>query len=109
MKVAIQASPSRRTRRFVRTVISLAALALGAAAFSPLHAETYQFIISGDPVAAATVDSCAVASAATSLETATRSEKSAASSLEARCRTWLESLGRALRSDRFRGLIMHIR
>lgn len=49
------------------------AVILGAAALLPLHADTYQFIISGDPVAAATADSHSVASAATSLETATRS------------------------------------
>ena len=49
------------------------AVMLGAAALLPLHADTYQFIISGDPVAAATADSHSVASAATSLETATRS------------------------------------
>ncbi len=69
---------------------------LGAAALLPLHADTYQFIISGDPVAAATADSHSVASAATSLETATRSGGSAASALEARYRMWDESDGIAL-------------
>ena len=41
------------------------AMMLGAAALLPLHADTYQFIISGDPVAAATADSRSAASAAT--------------------------------------------
>ncbi|MBQ4199041.1 MAG: hypothetical protein II649_04075 [Kiritimatiellae bacterium] len=82
---------------------------LGAAALLPLHADTYQFIISGDPVAAATADSHAVASAATSLETATRSGGSAASALEARYRTWDESDGIALRSDEYRGMMIYIR
>ena len=82
---------------------------LGAAALLPLHADEYQFIISGDPVAAATADSHAVASAATSLETATRSGGSVASALEARYRTWDESDGIALRSDECRGMMVIIR
>jgi len=104
-------SPSgkRRSHRFIRAVIAFAAVALGEAALSPLHADTYQFIISGDPVAAATVDSCAVASSGTSLETATRSGGSAASALEARYRTWDESDGIALRSDTYRGLLLIVR
>ena len=71
------------------------AVILGAAALLPLHADTYQFIISGDPVAAATADSHSVASAATSLET--------------RYRTWDESDGIALRSDKYRGMMIIIR
>ena len=85
------------------------AMMLGAAALLPLHADTYQFIISGDPVAAATADSHSVASAATSLETATRSGGSAASVLEARYRTWDESDGIALRSDKYRGLLIIVK
>ena len=127
-RAGARSSPSRRAKRFIRTVVSLAALALGEAAFSPLHAETdvygneiftyteggvtktYTFWVSGAKAEdAATADSLAASSSATSLETATRSEKSASSSLEARFRTWLESLGRALRSDRFRGFFMRIR
>ena len=64
------------------------AVILGAAALLPLHADTYQFIISGDPVTAATADSHSVASAAAALETATRGGGSAVSALEARSRTW---------------------
>ena len=43
---------------------------LGAAALLPLHADEYRFIVSGYPAAN---ESYAAASAATSLETATRS------------------------------------
>lgn len=71
------------------------AMMLGAAALLPLHADTYQFIISGDPVAAATADSHSVASAATSLET--------------RYRTWDESDGIALRSDEYHGMMIIIK
>ena len=95
--------PIRKTRILRGTILAL----LAAAATIAAHAdEPYQFIVSGYPAAN---ESYAAPSAATSLETATRSGKSAASSLEARCRTWLESLGRALRSDRIRGFFMRIR
>ena len=77
-----------------KAAVSAAAMCV-AAALLPLHADTYQFIISGDPVAAATADSHSVASAATSLE--------------ARYRTWDESDGIALRSDKYRGLLIIVR
>ena len=64
---------------------------------------TVRFIISGYPAAN---ESYAAESAATSLETATRSEGSAASALEARYRTWDESDGIALRSDKYVGMMI---
>ena len=83
-------------------------LIIGAAAtlFVPLVslADAYQFIISGDPVAAATEGCRVVASSGTSLETGTLTAPTAADSLEARYRTWFESDGTALRSDKPRGL-----
>ena len=82
------------------------AMMLGAAALLPLKADTYQFIVSGYPAAN---ESYAAASAATSLETATRSGGSAATSLEARYRTWDESDGIALRSDKYRGLLIIVK
>ena len=84
-------------------------LALLAAVLAPLHADTYQFIISGDPVAAATEDSCAAVSSGTVLVTATRSGESAASPIEARFRTWDESDGIALRSDKYRATMIIFR
>ena len=63
-------------------------------------ADTYQFIISGDPVAAATVGSCATASSGISLATGTLTAPTVATSLEARYRTWDESDGIGLRSDK---------
>ena len=72
-------------------------------------ADAYQFIISGDPVAAATVGSRAVASPGISLVTGTLTAPTAAASLEARFRTWYESIGIALRSDKFRGMIITFR
>lgn len=67
-------------------------------------ADAYQFIISGDPVAAAMEGCRVVASSGTSLETGTLTAPTAADALEARYRTWFESDGTALRSDKPRGL-----
>ena len=97
-------SGKRRSRRFPRAALLAAALAL--AALSPLHADTYQFIISGYP---AVNESYAAASSGTALATATRSGGSAASPLEARYRTWDESDGIALRSDKYRATMIIFR
>ena len=87
----------------IRKMIAFAAIA--GALFS-LHADTYRFIISGYPAAN---ESYAAESAATSLETATRSERSAAAALEARYRTWDESDGIALRSDKYLVMMIIVR
>ena len=87
-------------------VAILTAALLGEAALSPLHADTYQFIVSGYP---ATNESYPAASAGTALVTATRAVPTAAQALEARFRTWGESDGIALRSDKFRGMILTVR
>ena len=71
-------------------------------------ADAYQFIISGDPVAAATEGCRVVASSGTSLETGIFTTPTAADSLEARYRTWYESDGTALRSDKARGIVIYI-
>ena len=80
-------------------------LIIGAAAvlLVPLvvSADTYQFIISGDPVAAATVGSCSAASSGKALVTDTLTTASSSKPLESRFRTWLASLGTALRSDKW--------
>ena len=57
-------------------------------------------IVSGDPVAAATVNSSAKVSTSTALVSGTLSKLTVASSLEARYRTWELSNGTALRSDK---------
>ena len=75
-------------------------------AISLSRADTYQFIVSGYPAAN---ESYAVTSSGTSLVTATRRGKSAASSLEARYRTWDESDGIALRSDKYRATMIIFR
>ena len=89
--------------------VAVSAAVATAAALMPSRADTYQFIISGDPIAAATVDSCAVASSATALVTGTYSASTAAAPLEARYRTWDESDGIALRSDKRRGFMLFVK
>ena len=83
-------------------------LLIGAAAMLlvPMEAlaDAYQFIISGDPVAASTEGCRVVASSGTSLETGMLTAPTAADSLEARYHTWYESNGTALRSDKPRGM-----
>ena len=85
-------SGKRHSCRFLRAALVAAILALGEAALSPLHADTYQFIVSGYPAAN---KSYAAASSGTPIE--------------ARYRTWDESDGIALRSDKYRATIIIIR
>ena len=85
-------SGKRHSCRFLRAALVAAILALGEAALSPLHADTYQFIVSGYPAAN---ESYAAASSGTPIE--------------ARYRTWDESDGIALRSDKYRATIIIIR
>ena len=84
------------------------AFGIYAAMLAPLmsSADGYQFIISGDPVAAASANTSASASSGSALETSTRSLPLGAVSLEARYRTMDETLGVGLRSDPPRGAIL---
>jgi len=59
------------------------------------------FILSGDPVAAAMVGSCSAASPGKALVTDALTASSTSRPVEARVRTWLASLGTALRSDKW--------
>jgi len=80
---------------------------------APLAAENdgdYQFIISGDPVAAATEGSSSASSAAGSLTGGPLADGTVfASELEGRYRTRDDSPARKLRSDKFRSIIMSFR
>ena len=71
-----------------------------------LLAETYQFIISGDPVAAATVNSSTAETPSTSLVTSSRTDPTVAASIEARYRTVAPTIGIKLRSDAARGMMI---
>jgi len=80
---------------------------------NPSTGETivYQFWVSGTKAEIATKnDSRESSSSSSSLVTGTYSTPTTEPiSLEARFRTWLESLGRSLRSDRLRGFMMNFR
>lgn len=84
---------------------------MGAAAtLAPLvsPADGYQFIISGDPVAAATVNSSSAETPSTSLVTSSRTAPTVAASLEARYRTVAPTVGIKLRSDAAKGMMIVI-
>ncbi len=89
-----------------KAAVSAAAITASAAIPMAANADGYQFIVSGYPAANV---SYSAASSGTSLVTATRKQPTAAQSLEARYRTWDESDGIALRSDKFRGMILIVR
>ena len=94
----------KRTRHDVSAAIALSIILL--TALLPLQAETYQYIIQESPYAKT---SYSAISAARPLETASRTARSRVSSLEARFRTWKESLAKALRSDKAVGLMIIFR
>ena len=66
----------------------------------------YQYYVSGYPAAN---ESCPTASAGIGLVTSTCARPSSASAIEARYRTWDESDGIALRSDKYRALAIIIK
>ena len=82
-----------------------------AAMIAPLmsSADDYQFIISGDPVAASTVNSSKTETPSTSLVTSSRTSPTVAASLEARYRTIIPTAGIKLRSDAAYGLIISVK
>ena len=87
-------------------VICAAMAVLSARADDP-----YQYILTPDydPAVASLAESSAASSEATGFSTGTVAARTAAAPLEARFRTWLESVGIALRSDLLKGLLMIIR
>lgn len=88
-------------------VLLAAVFAFGEAVVPPLNADgAYRFIVSGYP---ARNESYVAASSGTALSTGTRSGRSRASSMEARYRTWDESDGIALRSDKYRAMTIFVR
>lgn len=99
-------SGSRSLAPLPRRCGLLAAAALSIAAPLAASADVYQFIVSGYPAANVSYPS---ASAGTSLVTATFSAPAAAAPLEARYRTFGESVGIDLCSDKRRGTTLIIR
>ena len=73
-----------------------------------LSADDYKFIVSGDPVAAATANSSSSVSSGNALVSDALTAVSASKALEARFRTWCASIGRALRTDDWSAALMII-
>ena len=92
-----------------KTKAAAAALAsaMAAAPLTAARGDGYQYILSGDPVAAETADSSSASSATSSLTNGTLADGYVlASELEARSRTTGESALTALRSDKFNATII---
>lgn len=90
-------------------VLKTAAVLTGTLALSattPTRADGYQFIVSGYPAAD---PSHSAASGGTALAAGVLSDTSAADALEARARTSEDSAGIALRSDKYRSMMLIIR
>ena len=103
--------PSTQQGETTMTRKKAAAAALSAAmAVGPLaaaHGDEYQFIISGDPVAAATEGSSSASSGTCTLTGGPLADGTVfASSLEGRYRTMDDSPARKLRSDKFKTLMI---
>ena len=116
----------RHSRRFGATFAMAVAAAVASFATLPASAETdaygneinpvdpdtgtaveYRFWVSGEKAETATIASSSQrVTASVPLATGTYSTPAASSSLEARFRTWLKSLGTSLKSTRFRHLII---
>lgn len=95
-------NPEKEKSMTTEKVLIAAAAICAAAVPSLSQADTYRFFVSGYPAAN---ERYVTTSSGTSLETATRAKQTAAQPLEARCRTWIETNGIALRSDKRRLLI----
>ena len=90
-----------------RAAVAALASAMAAAPLTAARGDGYQYILSGDPVAAETAGSSSASSATTPLTSGTLADGYVlASELEARSRTTGESALTALRSDKFNATII---
>lgn len=81
---------------------------LSAVSMTASAEDAYRFIKSGDPVAAASLNSCAAVSPGTALVSGALSRLTASGPLDSRFRTWRESVGTSLRSD-MTGMMIFVR
>ena len=77
-------------------------------ALTSLVSSADDYIVSGDPVAAATANSSSSVSSGNALVSDALTAVSASKALEARFRTWCASIGRALRTDDWSAALMII-
>ena len=105
------AKPRRGSLLYTRKKAVAAALtaAITAAPLAAANGDEYQFIVSGDPIAAATVGSSSAISGEITLETGALRVAGSADDLEARSRTTGASVAIALNATKFRAFIMSVR
>ena len=103
----LQINEGETTMTKKKAAAAALASAMAAAPLTAARGDGYQYIISGDPVAAETADSSSASSATSSLTSGTLADGYVlASELEARSRTTGESALTALRSDKFNATII---
>ena len=103
----LQINEGETTMTKKKAAVAALASAMAAAPLTAARGDGYQYIISGDPVAAETADSSSASSATSSLTSGTLADGYVlASELEARYRTTGESALTALRSDKFNATII---
>ena len=103
----LQTTQGETTMTKKKAAVAALASAMAAAPLTAARGDGYQYIISGDPVAAETADSSSASSATSSLTSGTLADGYVlASELEARYRTTGESALTALRSDKFNATII---
>ena len=91
----------------IKAAAAALASAMAAAPLTAARGDGYQYILSGDPMAAETANSSSASSATASLTSGTLAGGHVlASELEARSRTAGESAVTALRSDKFSATII---
>ena len=106
-----QLEPNQGETTMTRRRAAAAALtaAMAAAPLAAANGDEYQFIVSGDPVAAATVGSSSASSDEITLETGALRVAGTANDLEARSRSNGASIAIALNATKFRTFIMTFR
>ena len=101
---SLQGAPQVQNTTLKKAAALMGAVALSAA--TPVRADGYQFIVSGYPAAN---PSQSAVSSGTSLAVGALAATSASAALEARARTYDDSLGIALRSDEYRAMMIIFR
>ena len=103
----LQTTSGESTMTGKKAAAAALASAMAAAPLTAANGDGYQYILSGDPVAAETADSSSASSATSSLTSGTLADGYVlASELEARYRTASDSALTALRSDKFNAMII---
>ena len=106
--VARKHKPTNEGSKTMKRLLAITGAAVLALTSLVSSADDYKFIVSGDPVAAATANSSSSVSSGNALVSDALTAVSASKALEARFRTWCASIGRALRTDDWSAALMII-